>query len=282
MRMIPKTPLRKSEGHAESTRASGGRRRRSSWMTTRGSMQTAKVARRDKLVLEHLRLAKVIAVCVHEKLPVHVDLDDLVQAGVIGLFEAADKFDSGRQVDFSVYAKYRIKGAILDSLRGLDWASRDMRRRQKQIEAAKRDLAGTLQRDPTEAEVAEKLGLDVDRLRAMMLNLEKVGPVSADTRAQQGDDLPALNFPGKPEALPEFICARKELRSKLAEAIKSLPERCQKVVLLYYSKELTMREIGGLLGVNESRVSQVHKMALEKMAMVLHQNGIDSIHAFQV
>jgi RNA polymerase sigma factor for flagellar operon FliA len=106
---------------------------------------------------------------------VHVDLDDLVHAGILGLFDAATKYNPEKQVVFSSYAKHRIKGAILDSLRQLDWASRDMRRRHKQVEAATRDLAAALQRNATEAEVAEKLGMDVDRWRTMMLDLRNVG-----------------------------------------------------------------------------------------------------------
>jgi RNA polymerase sigma factor for flagellar operon FliA len=123
--------------------------------------------------------------------------------------------------------------------------------------------------------------MDVDRWRAMMLDLENIGPVSFGTRANEFDDLPPLDFPGKPETQPDFICVRKELRSVLGEAIKTLPERYQKVVMLYYTKQLTMKEIGAIIGVNESRVSQVHKLALEKMAIALHHSKIDSIHQFQ-
>ena len=133
--------------------------------------------------MEHLRLAKTIALSVHQNLAVHVDLDDLVQAGVIGLFDAANKFDAARQDVFSIYAKHRVRGAILDSLRQLDWASRDMRRRQKLVESAKHDLTATLERAPMEAEVAGRLAMDVDRYRVMMLDLENMGPISADTRA---------------------------------------------------------------------------------------------------
>ena len=122
------------------------------------AQQSAKMARRDRVVLEHLPLVKAIAIRVHENLPVHVDLDDLVHAGILGLFDAASKFNPEKQVAFSSYAKHRIKGAILDSLRQLDWASRDMRRRHKQVEAATRELAATLQRNPTEAEVAPEAG----------------------------------------------------------------------------------------------------------------------------
>src|SRR3981081_1405447 len=107
---------------------------------------------RDQIVLEHLPLVKAIAIRVHENLPVHVDLDDLIHAGVMGLFDAVIKYDDAKNVAFHAYAKHRIKGAILDSLRQLDWASRDLRRRHKQVEAATHELASCLQRNPTEAE----------------------------------------------------------------------------------------------------------------------------------
>jgi RNA polymerase sigma factor for flagellar operon FliA len=240
----------------------------------------AKQARRDRVVLEHLPLVKAIAVRVHENLPVHVDLDDVVHAGILGLFDAANKYNPDKQVVFSSYAKHRIKGAILDSLRQLDWASRDMRRRHKQVEAATRDLSATLQRAPTEAEVAEKLGMDVDRWRTMMLDLRNVGLISASTRSNENDDLPPPDFPSNPETQPDSICAREQLRSVLTVAIKTLPERYQKVVLLYYTNEMTMKEIGGILGINESRVSQIHKSALEKMQSALEAGGITSSQAF--
>src|SRR5258708_6097906 len=176
-----------------------------------GAAQAAKIARRDRVVLEHLPLVKAIAVRVHENLPVHVDLDDLVHAGVLGLFDAASKYNPEKQVVFSSYAKHRIKGAILDSLRQLDWASRDMRRRHKQVEAATRDLAATLQRAPTEAEVAEKLGMDVERWRQMMLDLRNVGLISASTRANDSEDLPAPDYPSGPETQPEPMAAREHL-----------------------------------------------------------------------
>src|SRR5713226_9658748 len=146
---------------------------------TAQSSSAAKIARRDRVVLEHLPLVKAIAIRVHENLPVHVDLDDLVHAGVLGLFDAASKFDPEKQVAFSSYAKHRIKGAILDSLRQLDWASRDLRRRQKQVETATRDLAATLGRSPNETELAERMGVGMERLRRMQMDLRTIGVVSA-------------------------------------------------------------------------------------------------------
>ena len=237
-------------------------------------------ARRDRVVLEHLPLVRAIAVRVHENLPVHVDLDDLVHAGILGLFDAASKFNPEKQVVFSSYAKHRIKGAILDSLRQLDWASRDLRRRHKQVEAVTRDLAAELQRNPTEIEIAGKLGIEVDRWRQMMVDLRNVGLISASTRANDQEDLPAPDFPSKPETQPDNMCSHEQLRSVLGVAMKTLPERYQKVVTLYYTNEMTMKEIGGVLGINESRVSQIHKAALEKMQVVLQLNGIGGTQAF--
>jgi RNA polymerase sigma factor for flagellar operon FliA len=244
------------------------------------SLSAAKMDERDRVVLEHLPLVKAIAVRVHENLPVHVDLDDLVHAGVLGLFDAATKYNPDKQVAFSSYAKHRIKGSILDSLRQLDWASRDLRRRHKQIEAATRDLAAELQRTPTEAEIAERLGIDVDRWRQMMMELRNVGLVSANTRATEHEDLPAPEYPSAPETQPDHMCAREQLRFVLDRAMTTLPAQYKQVVVLYYTNEMTMKEIGSVLGINESRVSQIHKSALEKMSVALQTAGISSASAF--
>ncbi len=238
------------------------------------------MTKRDAVVLEHLPLVKAIAVRVHENLPVHVDLDDLVHSGILGLFDAATKYDPGKKVAFSSYAKHRIKGAILDSLRQLDWASRDLRRRHKQVEAVTRDLAAKLLRNPTEAEVAAEMGVDKARWRQMMLDLRTVGLLSASARGPEQDNLPAPEFPAQPETQPDSMCARQQLRELLSSAMRSLPDRYQKVVVLYYTNEMTMKEIGDILGINESRVSQIHKSALEKMAVALQSVGIDSPAAF--
>src|SRR3989442_15581930 len=131
--------------------------------------------KRDRIVLDHLPLVKAIAVRVHENLPVYVDLDDLIHAGILGLFDAATKYNPEKQVMFHSYAKHRIKGAILDSLRQLDWASRDLRKRQKMVEAITRELCDKLKRTPTEAEIAQKMGVGVDRWRRMVLEMRTVG-----------------------------------------------------------------------------------------------------------
>ncbi len=234
---------------------------------------------RDRIVLDHLPLVKAIAVRVHENLPVHVDLDDLIHAGVLGLFDAATKYNPDKKVVFHSYAKHRIKGAILDSLRQMDWASRDLRRRHKQVEAVTRDLSAELERTPTEAEIAERMGVQVDRWRQMVVELRTVGLISATGRGDR-DGAAAPEFPGKQDTQPDTMCAREQLKSMLLEAMHTLPERYQKVVLMYYTNDMTMKEIGSILGINESRVSQIHKTALEKMATVLQANGIHSACAF--
>lgn len=233
-------------------------------------------ALRDRIILEHLPLVKAIAVRVHENLPVHVDVDDLVHAGVLGLFDAVTKYQPEKKVAFSSYAKHRIKGAILDSLRQLDWASRDLRRRHKQVEAVTRELSAALQRNPTEAEMAEKMGVNVERWRQMMADLQYVGLISISARRPDQEDLPAPDYPAKADTQPDNICVRGQMHHVLWGAMKKLPERYQKVVVLYYTKDMTMREIGGVLGINESRVSQIHKSALEKMACTLQSSGIHS------
>src|SRR2546430_13819571 len=134
---------------------------------------------RDRIVLDHLSLVKAIAVRVHESLPVHVDLDDLVHAGVLGLIDAVGKFDASKKVAFQSYAKHRIKGAILDSLRQMDWASRDLRKRQKQVDAVTRDLSVKLGRNPQDGEVAQEMGVTLERWRRMQMELRTVGVCSA-------------------------------------------------------------------------------------------------------
>ncbi len=245
-------------------------------MRVAARVQTSRQTQRDQVVLEHLPLVRAIAVRLHESLPVHVELDDLVHAGILGLFDAATKFDPAKKVIFASYAKHRIKGAILDSLRQLDWASRDMRRRHRQMETARRALTATLHRNPTESEIAEKLGVEEERWRQMAADLQRIGLVSASQRSLESDDLPPPDYPCHSDSHPDRMCVREQLRTRLFEAMRKLPDRYRKVVVLYYAKDMTMKEIGALMGVNESRISQIHKSALEKMAAALAANGIHS------
>jgi RNA polymerase sigma factor FliA len=234
---------------------------------------------RNRIVLDHLTLVKAIAIRVRENLPVHVDVDDLVHAGVLGLFDAVDKYDSGKKVEFRIYAKHRIRGAILDSLREQDWASRDLRKRQKQADAAAHDLGVKLGRTPTEAEIAGAMGLDVEKWRRIQMEL-RAASIASQPVQKDGERDMLQEFPAAPDMQPDKMCAQKELRGTLERAIKALPERYQKVVFLYYTNDMTMKEIGDILGVNESRVSQIHKTALQKMQVALEAEGISSASVF--
>ena len=231
---------------------------------------------RDELVLNHLPLVRAIAVRVYESLPVHVDVDDLVHSGIMGLFAAASKYDGDKQVSFQAYAKHRIKGAILDSLRDMDWASRDLRKRHKQLEAITRELSAVMQRNPTDAEIAEKMGMDVERWRQVAVELRMIGLLSASSRPTENENDSVPEFRATDQLNPDVLTAQRELRMTLSDAIKTLPERYQKVIGLYYLGGKNMREIGDKLGINESRVSQIHKAALEKMGTALQAVGIHS------
>jgi RNA polymerase sigma factor for flagellar operon FliA len=232
------------------------------------------LARRDQLVLDHLPLVRAIAVRVYENLPMHVELEDLVHAGILGLFDAAHKFDDTKQVLFRGYAKHRIKGAILDSLREMDWASRDLRRRHKRLEEVTRELAAVMERNPTEVEIAEKMGMDLERWRQVALELRMVGFLSASTRPSEQEDGPAPEYPATSDSNPGVMAGRRQLESMLAVAMATLPVRYQAVINDYYKGGKTMREIGEAMGVNESRVSQIHKAALGRMAEKLQESGI--------
>ena len=236
-------------------------------------------AQRDALIVEHLPLVTAIAAHVQKSLPVHLELDDLIHAGVMGLFDAATKYRADKKVAFPTYAKHRIRGAILDSLRQLDWASRDLRKRYKQLEVVTRELSAKLQRDPTQAELASAMGLDSRRWQTLMVDFRSLGLAATQMRAER-DEQPAQETPCAMTQCPDQVFARSELREKLSSAIDTLPARYQQVVRLYYERDLTMKEIGGILGVNESRVSQIHKSALERMQVALGGSGIHSAAAF--
>ena len=236
--------------------------------------------RRDELVLNHLSLVTAIAARVRESLPVHVELDDLIHSGVMGLFDAATKYESDKQVPFSVYAKHRIRGAILDGLRDLDCASRDLRRRQKQMEQVTRDLTTKLNRLPTETEIADGMGLGTSRWRQLVVELRNLNMAATQNQKQENDDHELPEAPCPIETHPDRMFARAEIRSRLANAMSSLPKRHQEVITLYYERDMNMKQIGAVLGVNESRVSQIHKSALARMQSALQSNGIQSAAAY--
>lgn len=235
---------------------------------------------RDQLITEHLHLVNSIAVHMQRSMRVHVEVDDLVHAGMMGLFEAATKFDAEKEVNFSSYAKHRIRGAILDSLRQLDFASRDLRKRLKLVQTTTQELAAKLHREPTEEEVALAMGMDTRKWQALMVDSRTVSAASATlSRAEREDE----RFPEVPCAaseIPDHLFAKREMRRRLSTALQVLPTRHQQVVQMYYDHEMTMKEIGEALGINESRVSQIHKSALSRMQVVLTSAGVASSSAF--
>jgi RNA polymerase sigma factor for flagellar operon FliA len=234
---------------------------------------------RDRLVMEHLPLVKAIAIRLYESLPVHADLDDLIHAGMLGLIDGAGKFDERKHILFKSYAKHRIKGAMLDSLRQLDWASRDLRRRHKQLEAITHELAGLSTEAPNDEAIAGKMGVDVERWRQIAIELRMVGLLSSSSRPADDENQTNPEFAASEDTQPDMMYVRHEMSTVLGQAMQALPERYQKIVSLYYTSEMTMREIGEVLGINESRVSQIHKTALEKMAAILQSAGIHSSEA---
>jgi RNA polymerase sigma factor FliA len=224
----------------------------------------------EKALLEHLPIVRFLARRIHERLPQHVDIEDLVSAGVVGLMDAFAKFDPDKKVQFRSYAQFRIRGAILDSLRTLDWSPRELRRKGRAVEEAIRILTSRLGRAPGEAEIAAELGVGLDEYQQLLGELKglEIGTLHVEHNEDSGDEELAY-VPGKPEEDPLFRCLKGELEERLTDAIQHLPDRERLVMTLYYYEEMTMREIGLALGVVESRVSQVHASAVAHLRAAL-------------
>jgi RNA polymerase sigma factor FliA len=221
---------------------------------------------RDRLLLEHLTSVRYIAHRIHERLPQHVELDDLISAGIVGLIDAFNKFDHKKQVQFKSYAQFRIRGAILDSLRVLDWSPRELRRKGRAVQEAIQALTRTYRRTPTEPEIARELHLGLNEYQLLMGQLKglEIGSLNMEHSDDSGEDQLAY-IAGSPEDDPLFRCLQGEMRQLLIDAIEELPEKERMVLTLYYYEELTMKEIGLTLGVVESRVSQIHSAAVLRL-----------------
>ncbi len=217
----------------------------------------------ERVLLEHLPIVRFLARRIHERLPQHVDIEDLVSAGVVGLMDAFSKFDPAKKVQFRSYAQFRIRGAILDSLRTLDWSPRELRRKGRAVEEAIRVLTARAGDAPGEPEVAAEMGLSLEDYQQLLGDLKglEIGTLHMERNEDSGEEELAY-IPGKPEDDPLFCCLRGELEERLTAAISNLPDRERLVMTLYYYEEMTMREIGLALGVVESRVSQVHASAV--------------------
>ena len=220
---------------------------------------------RERLILEHLPQVRLIARRIQERLPENVVLDDLVSAGVIGLIAAIDHFDPAHNVKLKTYAEYKIRGAILDSLRGLDWAPRQKRRRAKQIEAAIAAAEQRLHRAPTEEEIAFELDLGMEEYHAWLVEVRGLNLASLEQGGgDQSRDL-LQYLPDNEEYSPAQILERAELERVLAQGVQTMPEVERTVLGLYYQEELTLREIAQVVGLHESRVSQLKSQAILRL-----------------
>ena len=225
---------------------------------------------REKLVVAYSPLVKYVAGRMSSGLPAHVEESDLISYGLIGLINAIERFDIEREIKFETYAITRIKGAIIDELRALDWVPRSVRARAREIERAHAKLEHRLHRTPTDEEMARELRMDVDEFQEALLKISNSAVVALDelwaVSDASGDKVSLLDTLEDPDAPdPQQLLDKSELKDRLAEAISALPEREKLVIALYYYENLTLREIGEVLGVTESRISQLHTKAVLRL-----------------
>ena len=227
---------------------------------------------RDQLILDHLPQVKLIASRIREKLPESVCLDDLVSAGVLGLIEAVDKFDPSLNVKLKTYAEHKIRGAILDSLRSLDWAPRNKRRKAKRIESAIVAAEKTLKRTPEEEEVASQLGVDIKEYRQWLVEVRGINLAPLEQgNPNDGEGTDLLRFVSdNEEEWPSQLFERAELEALIAGMIERLPTVERTIITLYYHKELTLRQISRIVHLHETRVSQLKSQAILRMRGAIH------------
>ncbi len=221
---------------------------------------------REQLILEHLSQVKLIARRIHERLPVSVSLDDLISTGVLGLIAAIDRYDPRHDVKLKTYAEYKIRGAILDSLRGLDWAPRQQRKRSKQIESAIAALEQEHHRTPTEEEIAAYLKLSVSEYQDWLTDSRGLTLGSLENAGTEDEGCDLLRYlSDSNEQWPSQIVERSELERLLAESIEKMPELERTVLSLYYYEEMTLREIAKIVDLHESRISQLKSQAILRL-----------------
>jgi len=217
-------------------------------------------------ILANLPMVRYLARRIHERLPSQVDLDDLVSAGLLGLLDAYRKFDSSKRVHFRSYAQFRVRGAMLDSLRSLDWGPRELRRRGRALEEATRSLTGSLKRVPNDAEIAGVMGISLQAYFHLVGELKRLdlSPMYRQKKEAPEEEEIVCQTASTDED-PLSLCLRLENVMHLGERVQKLPEKERLVITLYYYEELTMKEIGNTLNVVESRVSQIHSSALRRL-----------------
>lgn len=222
---------------------------------------------REKLILEYAPLVKIVAGRLSMYLGYNVEYEDLVSYGIFGLIDAIDKFDYLKEVKFETYASLRIRGAILDQIRKMDWIPRTIRQKQKKIETVMREIETETGRAASDEEIAEKLGITEDEFLDWQSQMKVTGLVSLNEFMEQGSEVPQdynRHLTSRFDA-PEEKIEKEELTKVLGEALEILTDKEKKVITLYYYEELTLKEISNVLEVSESRVSQLHTRALQKM-----------------
>ena len=232
---------------------------------------------REQLIMENLTQVYYIARRIHERLPPQVPFEDLVHAGVIGLIEAVRSYDPSKCVPLKSYAKFRIRGAILDSIRELDWGSRPLRHKGRQIEEAISNLSKSLGRQPEEEEIAAELGISIDELYTIAHRIDGAILVGQQVNAtyDRSEKRDLIESAPSRDENPFELCMRTEVKEKLAKAIATLSEKQQMIISLYYKEELTMKEIAAVMQLGESRISQLHSLALPKLRAVLQDAALD-------
>lgn len=226
---------------------------------------------REQIIMEYAGLVKIVAGRLSIYLGYNVEYDDLVGYGIFGLIDAIDKFDNEKGVKFETYASLRIRGAILDQIRKMDWIPRTLRQRQKKIDSAYQKLETASGREATEEELAAELEISTEELESWQNQMKISGLISLDEYMEQGEGKVEI-ITSEDYVQPERVIERGELKRILLETLKNLTEKEQKVILLYYYDELTLKEISKILEVSESRISQLHTKALQKMKKKLGSN----------
>lgn len=229
---------------------------------------------REKIIIEYAGLVKIVAGKLSIYLGHNVEYDDLVGYGTFGLIDAIDKFDYGKGVKFETYASLRIRGAILDQIRKMDWLPRTVRQKQKRIDAAYSKIESETGRLATDEEIAAELEISVDELDSWQNQTKAAGLISLDDYLEQGNEggINSISNGAEEYHQPERIYEKQEVRQILLETLESLTEKEKKVILLYYYEELTLKEISAVLEVSESRISQLHTKAIQKLRLKLGAN----------
>lgn len=222
---------------------------------------------REKIILEYAPLVKVVAGRLSMYLGYSVEYEDLVSYGIFGLIDAIDKFDFLKDVKFETYASLRIRGAILDQIRKMDWIPRTIRQKQKKIDAVIRDIEARYGRSATDEEVSSGLGITEEEYLDWQSQMKITNVVSLNEFLEQGSEVPNEASQSRSSQFdsPEEVLERDELKKMLTESLELLTEKERKVIVFYYYEDLTLKEISNILGVSESRISQLHTRALQKM-----------------